>query len=237
MKDCGLVLNTISFHFRVIRTVYNKAVEAGHCHDQKPFKYAYTSIAKTVKRAIPFDVIKAIKQYRAENAPVAYAQDMFMFSFYTRGMSFVDMAYLKSSNIKDGILTYQRRKTGQTLRMKWEPCMQQIVDRYHKKGQPYLLPIIHSQNGKERNQYRHKQNLVNQNLKLIASSVNCEHHLTLYVARHSWATIAEQHGLPVNLISLGLGHNSEKTTQIYLKSLRQSQIDEANANIISMMGD
>ena len=235
LKRCELTLNTISFHLRILRTVYNKAVEQGLCADQRPFRQAYTKVAKTAKRALSIASIRAIRQYQAKNRMVSFAQDMFMFSFYTHGMSFVDMAYLRESNVSDGYLNYQRHKTGQTIRLRWEPCMQEIVDKYHVEGQQYLLPIIHSRNGKERNQYRSKQYIVNKSLREITSDIRLERKLTMYVARHSWASIAEQQGLPVNLISQGLGHASEKTTQIYLKTIRLEQIDQANTDIIKLM--
>jgi len=236
LKDCGLTLNTISFHMRILRHIYNQAVKHGLTYDRKPFKQAYTKTVKTVKRAVTIDTIKAVKHYDTDNRNVCFARDMFLFSFYTHGMSFVDMSYLTEKNIQDGILTYQRHKTGQIIRLKWEPSMQEIVDKYHVNGQPYLLPIIHTQNGKERNQYRGKQYHINLGLRDISQAINAERMLTMYVARHSWASIAETFGLPVNLISVGLGHTSVKTTQVYLKLLRMNMIDQTNAKIISQVG-
>ena len=90
------------------------------------FRHVYTGVDKTVKRAIPIKSIKALKEMDlAMNSALDFARDMFLFSFYTRGMSFVDMAYLKKTNLQNGILTYRRRKTGQELSIKWEkfkPC-------------------------------------------------------------------------------------------------------------------
>ena len=235
LRKDGLTMNTISFHLRILRTAYNKAVEAGMVSDARPFRHAYTKVEKTPKRAITIESIRSIKDYQAKEDEVRFSQDMFLFSFYTQGMSFVDMAYLKPANIKDGWLTYQRKKTGQTIRLRWAQCMQEIVDKYYQPTQPFLLPIIHSANGKERNQYRGKQMRVNRGLKVMATDIHLDRNLTMYVARHSWASIAEAMGLPINLISIGLGHSSEKTTQIYLKSLRTDQIDRTNQHIISLL--
>ena len=60
-----------------------------------------------------------------------YARDIFMFSFYTRGMSFIDMAYLKKKDLQNGVLSYRRHKTDQQLFIKWEKPMQKIVDKYN----------------------------------------------------------------------------------------------------------
>ena len=121
LKARGVRMNTISFYMRIFRAVYNRAVEKGVTTQQNPFRHVYTGVEKTVKRAIPIKDIKALKDMDLSMHPTLdFTRDMFMFSFYTRGMSFVDMAYLKKSDIKNGILTDRRRKTGQELTVKWE---------------------------------------------------------------------------------------------------------------------
>ena len=121
LKARGVRMNTISFYMRIFRAVYNRAVEKGVTTQQNPFRHVYTGVDKTVKRAIPIKDIKALKDMDLSMHPTLdFTRDMFMFSFYTRGMSFVDMAYLKKSDIKNGILTDRRRKTGQELTVKWE---------------------------------------------------------------------------------------------------------------------
>ena len=233
LKKQHLAMNTISFHMRKLRAVYNKAVDRGLTNDLRPFWDVYTGMAKTQKRAITIDDIKRMKSLELDDPMDAYARDLFLFSFYTRGMAFVDIAYLRKSDVNDGILTYQRKKTGQLLTMRWEPSMQEIAERYPSKSGYYLLPIIHSCNGKERNQYRHVQTLINESLKTVGKMAGLGQKLTMYVARHSWATIARQMGVPINVISYGMGHSNEKTTEIYLKSLDRNIIDEANHKILT----
>lgn len=232
LRDRKLSLNTISFYMRTLRSCYNKAIEKHHFIDKQPFKHVYTGIEETDKRALDLDSIKAIMQCKLVNRDESFARDLFMFSFYTRGMSFVDMAYLKRCNIKQGWLIYKRHKTGRSIKIKWESCMQRIVDRYHNGSSDYLLPIIHSSNGKERNQYRGIQHKVNQALKRIASYCHIKSNLTMYVARHSWANAANTLNQPLELISHGMGHSSTKTTRIYLHSIKMSQIDELNNCIL-----
>ena len=123
LKSKGICPNSISFYMRILRAVYNRAVEKELTEQKYPFKHVYTGISKTVKRALPLKAIKRIKELDLTLKPhLDYARDMFLFSFYTRGMSFIDMAYLKKSDLKNGVIIYRRRKTGQQLTIKWEKC-------------------------------------------------------------------------------------------------------------------
>lgn len=232
LKANGVSMNTISFYMRILRAVYNRAVERGMVRQRDPFKHVYTGIDKTVKRAVPFKAIRQIKELDLEMFPsLAYARDLFLFSFYTRGMSFVDMAYLKKNNLNNGILTYRRKKTGQLLSIKWEKCMQDIVDKYPVNISSYLLPIIKNEED-DRRQYKNAICLINRKLKVIGEMLGIPHPLTMYVARHSWASTAKDKHIPIAVISEGMGHNSEKTTSIYLASLDGAIIDKANSLII-----
>lgn len=237
LKNRKLSLNTISFYMRVLRSCYNKALEKYLFTDQQPFKHVYTGIETTDKRALDFDTIKSIKECQLSDSEECFARDLFMFSFYTRGMSFVDMAYLKRSNIKQGLLHYKRHKNGRGITIKWEQCMQDIVDKHKNTSSEYLLPIIHLNNGKERNQYRGVQSKVNKSLKEIARKCGIECNLTMYVARHSWANAANTLNPPLELISYGMGHTSTKTTKIYLNTIEMSRIDELNTAIIQELHD
>ena len=161
-------MNTISFYMRILRAVYNRAVEKGLTTQNNPFRHVYTGVDKTVKRAIPIKAIKVLKELDLSmNPTLDFVRDMFIFSFYTRGMSFIDMAYLKKSDIKNGILTYRRRKTGQELSIKWEKCMAEIVDKYPENKTDFLLPII-KESDNERKQYDNALHLVNYRLKELS---------------------------------------------------------------------
>ena len=234
MTAGGNDLNTVSFHMRILRAVYNSAVKQGLTANQHPFSQVYTGTAQTEKRAVEASVVKALRLMKFDGKPqLAFARDMFMFSFYTRGMSFIDMAFLRHTDVTDGLLTYKRRKTGQAITIRWEPQMQEIVDRYSRPGQPYLLPLIKKVNGKERGQMRYQQEKQNRMLREIGTLLGLKDNFTMYVARHSWASIARQMGVPTDIISQGMGHTSEKTTRIYLKSLGNNRLDESNLSIIS----
>lgn len=233
LRNRGVTKNSSSFYMRILRAVYNRAVEKELTKQRYPFKHVYTGIDKTIKRAISLKEIKLIKNLDLSLQPsLDFARDMFLFSFYTRGMSFIDMAYLKKQNLSNGILSYRRHKTGQQLYIKWEKCMQDILGKWENQMELYLLPILRSSIGNERCLYKHTLYAVNKSLKEIAKMVKVVVPLTMYVARHSWASIARNKKIPLPIISEGMGHDSESTTQIYLASLDSSKIDEANSIIL-----
>ena len=237
LKANGNCPNTTSFYMRILRAVYNRAVEKELTKQRHPFKHVYTGIDKTVKRAVPLKAIKRIKELDLTMKPhLDYARDMFLFSFYTRGMSFIDMAYLKKSDLKNGILTYRRRKTGQQLTVKWENCMEEIVTKYAGRSvTQYLLPIITDPLTDERKQYRNAIFRVNTALKEVARLADLQIPLTMYCARHGWASVAKSKNIPLSVISEGMGHDSEKTTRIYLASLDTSVVDRANSLILKSL--
>lgn len=235
LKARDVSMNTISFYMRNLRAVYNRAVEKGLTPQNKPFRHVYTGVDKTIKRAIPIKEIKALKELDLSLKPsLDFARDMFMLSFYTRGMSFIDMAYLKKSNLQNGILIYRRRKTGQQLTIKWEKCMEVIVSKYPQNQTDYLLPII-KETVNERRQYDNALHMVNYHLKDLSLMLKLQRPLTMYVARHSWASAAKARNIPLSVISEGMGHDSEATTQIYLASLETSVVDKANKMILGLL--
>lgn len=232
----GAVRNTSSFYMRILRAVYNRALEKALMEQRNPFRHVYTGVDKTVKRAVPLSAIKRMKNLDLSLQPnLEFARDMFLFSFYTRGMSFIDMAHLKKKDLQNGFLSYRRRKTGQQLVIKWERCMQEIVDKRHTCDRnPYLLPRLNSQN-ESRKQYKYAQSRINVHLKEIANMIGVSIPLSMYVARHSWASIAKSKNIPISVISEGMGHDSELTTQIYLASLDNTIVDNANAQILKCL--
>lgn len=233
LQNNGVVRNTSSFYMRILRAVYNRAVEKEFVKQRNPFKNVYTGVDKTAKRALPLSTIRRIKNLDLTRLPkLEFARDMFLFSFYTRGMSFIDMAFLKKTDLQNGYLKYRRRKTKQQLFIRWEKCMQEILDKHNAPESPYLLPIIKVAEQNERKQYGNALREVNNKLKEIAKTICLQIPLSTYVARHSWASIARSKNIPISVISEGMGHDSEMTTQIYLSSLDSSAIDHANSLIL-----
>ena len=230
----GAVRNTSSFYMRILRAVYNRALEKELVEQRNPFRHVYTGVDKTVKRAVPLSAIKRMKNLDLPLQPnLEFARDMFLFSFYTRGMSFIDMAHLKKKDLQNGFLSYRRRKTGQQLVIRWEQCMQEIVGKYPENSlSPYLLPILKYPFEDTNKQYRNVMSVINRKLKEIAGLADISVALSMYCARHSWASAAKSENVPISVISEGMGHDSEMTTQIYLASLDNAVVDKANHQIL-----
>ena len=236
LKSKGICPNSSSFYMRNLRAIYNRAVDKELTEQRNPFKHVYTGIDKTVKRAVPLSVIRQIRDLDLNLHPAMdYARNIFMFSFYTRGMSFIDMAFLKKKDLQNGVLSYRRHKTNQQLFIKWEKPMQELIDKFDTSGTPYLLPIIKNCDNDARKQYKSDAHRVNQSLKKIGKMLGLGISLTSYVARHSWASIAKSKNIPIATISEAMGHDPENTTRIYLASLDTTVVDKANSLILKSL--
>lgn len=236
MRISNLCRNTTSFYLRVLRSVFNRAVREGITEQSNPFKGVYTGVDKTSKRAIGLNEIKRIKDLDLSSMPALdFARDMFLFSFYMRGMSFIDIAYLRKRDLSNGFVVYNRRKTGQQMVVKWEKSMDDIVNKHCNVCNDFMFPIITVPDEPQRKQYLNKMLLINRHLKRVAHLAGINVPLTMYVARHSWASIAQSQKIPIKAISLGMGHDSEETTRIYLSSIQTNVIDSANNKILKLL--
>lgn len=239
LKSRGMKRNTTSFYMRILRAVYNLAVRQGLVRQGYPFRSVYTGIDTTRKRAVGEDTIAALNNLDLTDKPkLQLAKDMFLFSFATCGMPFVDMAHLKHSDIKDGYIKYERRKTGQPLQVKVTTFVNDIIKKYRQDDSSYVFPIIKS-NGIDGasvfKQYRTALISYNRYLQKISKMLPDGNHLTSYVSRHSWATIAREHGNTAADIGKALGHTSERTTLIYLGSINDTVVDKMNEEILGCL--
>lgn len=238
LSDRRVVRNTKSFYMRILRSVYNKAVRQGLARQKFPFSEVYTGVDQTCKRAVSEECL--LRLYRLDliaSPMLCLARDIFLFSYYARGMSFVDIAYLKKASIKEGRMQYVRRKTGQTIEVRIEPCMQEIIDRYTAlcRHTPYVFPYVTEEDSAlSFRQYQSALGDYNRQLKRLGSMIGLERPLSSYSARHAWATAARDHNVPLTVISAGMGHTSEKTTRIYLAALENSVIDQANKMLLEV---
>ena len=243
--------NTSSFYLRILRATYNKAVAKGLTPQQHPFTDVYTGIAQTRKRAISTESVSQIKRLDSVNdltPKEEMARDTFLMSFYLRGISFIDLAHLRKSDLKDDYLHYTRSKTGQRLTIRWEEKMQELMEKYQAQTDtsPYLFPFLVDYGIKSQDkaidkiredvrQYHNAEARISYHLRKLGAKIGVKGKLTLYVARHSWATTARDKNIPISVISEALGHHSETTTQIYLNSIKSSEVDDANAKILSAL--
>lgn len=235
----GVVRNTVSFYMRILRSVYNKAVRKHLAEPASPFGGVYTGVDRTRKRAIDERLVARLRNLDLHaEAPLSLARDLFIFSYCTRGMAFVDMAYLRKRDVKDGAIHYVRRKTGQQMAVRLEACMREIISRYEPRTRdtPYLFPVLTAvEPARVYKQYQVALNYYNRLLKKLASMLGLDSGLSSYTSRHSWATAARNHNVPLPVISAGMGHTSERTTQIYLSALETSVIDCANRKILASL--
>ena len=243
--------NTSSFYLRILRATYNKAVAKGLTPQQHPFRDVYTGIAKTRKRAIPSESVSQIKRLDSVqdlSPKEEMARDAFLLSFYLRGISFIDLAHLRKTDLRDGYLHYTRSKTGQRLTIRWEKDMQDMLEKYQHQtaSSPYLFPFlaeeVHGSQGKnidkkqeEIRQYHNAEARISYHLRKLGGRMGIKGKLTLYVARHSWASAARDNHVSISVISEALGHHSETTTLIYLRSIKSSEVDDANARILAAL--
>ncbi|MCC8133480.1 MAG: site-specific integrase [Tannerellaceae bacterium] len=237
-------LNTISFYMRNLRAIYNKGISRGLFTpvEEELFRLVYTGNHPTRERAIPAKDIWQLESWirkrelgtQAVPDPHLFSAYCFLFCFYARGMSYVDMAYLKKTDIRDGLICYRRRKTGLFLKVKLIQELQKIIDLVapYVKDSPYVFPIILRKEGKERLQYESGLRLQNKRLKEVAIQAGLRCSLSTHVARHSWATIAKKEHIPLPVISESLGHASLKTTAIYLASFDNNLLDKANLKVV-----
>ena len=167
-----LTPNGISFYLRTLRAIINRAIKEGIIEENSyPFKNISIKSEKTRKRAVNKDIIKKVEELDVSyDKNLQFNKDLFMFSFYNRGMSFVDLAYLKVKNIENGRLNYTRRKTGQLFSIKITEKAQTIIDTYCKSNEPecYLFPIIQRKDN-EYQDYRNAMRFMNKELKKISS--------------------------------------------------------------------
>jgi len=223
---------TIAVHLRTIRVIYNRAIIDGYANKENyPFIKGLIPNGKPAKRAMTQDEFIKFKNEKLEDPALIRARDYFLFSFYTRGMNFFDLAMLKVKNIKNNVITYERHKTKGRFNIAVVSQLEPIIEKYAKgkTGDEFLFPIVNPKFTGEVSRYnriKKARNRVNQNLRIIAKLADIDQNITFYVARHSFATIMKYKGVSTEAIQEFLGHQDVKTTENYLKSFGDPVLDE-----------
>lgn len=187
----GISENSIHMYLSNFRAVYNKARKQGiRVCGENPFAGLNVRRQETVKRALSKEEIALIASADLRRYPqLEAARDLFMFSFYCRGMSFVDVIRLKHDGIVRDTIFYTRSKTGQRLQIGLLPAMKEIIEKYRTSG-PYIFPYIHGQSPRDAyTQYRYSLGTVNRYLKRLGTLLNIGIPLTTYVAKHNQFSI------------------------------------------------
>lgn len=243
--------NSISVYYRSLRAIFNRAISQGICKtedypfynnfNQKGYKIKKLE-TPTRKRAIKYEEIKKIINYKTEkHTSLHNTQNIFLFSFYNMGMNFIDIAYLKWSDISDGRINFTRQKSKKIFSIEILPPVQKILDYYiqFKDELNYIFPIFtefHKTAKQMKTRTQTSLKKFNKEFKELARLSGVENYKTItsYVVRHSWATTMKKLGHSVTAISEGMKHSDEQTTQIYLDSFENSTIDDMNKTLLNL---
>lgn len=227
--------NSINLYMRILGAVYNLAIQAGiDGGGENPFAWRSFPNQKAKTREVESSVIWQVGEMLCEgDAALELARDCFMFSFFTCGIPFVDLVFLRPGNVKDGVLCYERHKTQQPVCVVILPYLQKIIDKY--KGGKYLLPLLREVPGKDSySAYRQALKRYNRQLKRIEKKLKLNVHLSSYVPRHTWATEAYNKGIAVSIISKSLGHATERPTYSYIGKMNQEALSQANLKVLGL---
>jgi len=235
---------SMSVFFRTLRSTFNKAIASKNVKAEAyPFREFKVSKFDTTteKRAIPKESNKQIMNIclESEHKYMQLSKDLYIFSYLCGGINFTDMANLKYTNIAENKLSYIRQKTGKKIVIPVSAEAIHLVNSYLKEdvcSDDYIFPILDKyKHITEQQKYNRKHKVlghIDKCLKRISAKAGINTNLTTYVARHSYASVLKCSGVNIALISETLGHSDLKTTQIYLDSFENSQIDEAMKNLL-----
>lgn len=232
----GLTRNTTSSYMRSLSAIYHRAVDQQLINAQtvNPFKNVFTGVEATRKRALNrVEINRLTKVDLHNNERLFFSLQLFLFGFHAKGMSFVDMAYLRKSDLRKDTIRYRRRKTRGVIGLKVTPALQEIIDYFAPltKDSPYLLPIISAPGKDTRLQYESALRLQNKRLNALGKLAGLPSPLSTHVCRHTWASLAKQLNAPLAVISDSLGHSDQRTTQIYLASIGQDVLDRVSDRV------
>lgn len=240
MQCCGLMRNTSSYYMVTLRSLYACALMM-KCVPLIPnlFDDVFTGSETTSKRAVSPETFALLYSADLSAVPrLELCRDLFVLSFLLQGMPFVDMAYLRKSDIHDGRITYCRRKTKGEVSVGLPPLAQELLHRcmaHTLPDSPYALPLLTQTGLAARKEYSTVVHRQNRQLKELSACLDLKTNLTTYVARHSWATIAVQNNVGISLVSQALGHHSEAVTRTYIDSFGANKLTAANAIVIEAM--
>lgn len=244
LRSRGCSWNTVSTYLRTFRAVYNRAVDSGRAvYVPHLFRSVYTGTRADRKRALDTEdmqkVFTQLPQSSAVTSDMRRTQGLFVLMFLLRGLPFVDLAYLRKSDLHDNVITYRRRKTGRPLSVTLTPEAMAILKRYMNRdaSSPYLFPLLNSREGTKEAYHEYQLALRNFNrqLMLLGEMLGLGDKLSSYTARHTWATTAYYCEIHPGVISEAMGHSSITVTETYLKPFRNKKIDEANRKVVDFI--
>lgn len=238
LRDRGITPNTSSCYMRALRAVYNRMADRGLAKRRAPFRKIYTGIEKTVRQKLGQGVIRRLESLSlASSAALRFARDLFIFSLLACGMPFVDLAFLRKEQVRDGYLVYHRHKTGKRIRLRLNKRMLEIIHDHSVPEGTYLFPILDypADSRQAHTQYRQGLNRYNRLLRVLAVKAGIKEPLSSYTSRYTWANCAYQENVGLAVISKGLGHSQPRTTQVYIQDIEDTSLDQANKRVIKKL--
>lgn len=213
-------INSIAINLRCIRAVLNFARKRGIIKEYV-FSMYQIKTEETRKRSLTVEQLRTL--YHANLSKIrSKHRDMFFLIFFLMGINMIDLSRL--TKIENGRITYRRAKTGTLYDIKVEPEAMAIIDKY--RGKEHLLKVFDKLTS-----YKYYEVALNDTLTKICTELELPK-ISAYWARHTFATIAYEIGIPTDTIADCLGHKStHKITEIYIKK-DLNKIDEANRKVI-----
>ena len=244
LYECGLKPNTISTYMRMLRSIYNRGVEAGSApYVPRLFHDVYTGVDVRQKKALPAGELHKLLYEDPKSERLRRTQTIAALMFQFCGMSFADLAHLEKSALDQSVLRYNRIKTKTPMSVEVLDTAKGMINQLRSNQEPipdcpdYLFDILcGNKKRKDERAYREYQSALrrfNNRLKDLARALRLKSPVSSYTLRHSWATTAKYRGVPIEMISESLGHKSIKSTQIDLKGFELRERTEVNKGNLS----
>ena len=195
LKAQGLSASTIAYYLSQLCAFYKQATKRGIVQDKDIFRLVNKAPSqKLTTQQFPsiaeLHYLRTLDLHKSQD----FARDMFLFSLYTRGMNYVDMAYLKKSNVKDGMLTYisHTSENNPAVTIKWDKAMQQIADKYTSDTEYMFLIIIKEGNADDTDQIKRSRHNVAYNLRAIGRQYKFSVSPTIAMTKDLWRKIMDE---------------------------------------------
>ncbi|WP_304522929.1 tyrosine-type DNA invertase cluster 3b [Bacteroides acidifaciens] len=242
--ECGLKPNTVSTYMRMLRSIYNRGVEAGNAsYVPRLFGDVYTGVDVRQKKALPAAELHKLLYEDPKSERLRRTQAIAALMFQFCGMSFADLAHLEKSSLDSNVLRYNRVKTKTPMSVEVLDSAREMIEQLRNRQESlpdcpdYLFDILRGdKKRKDVASYREYQSALrrfNSDLKDLARALHLKSPVSSYTFRHSWATTAKYRGVSIEMISESLGHKSIKTTQIYLKGFGLEERTKVNKGNLS----
>lgn len=235
---------TVAMNMRNIRATMNIAKQVGVIRESDyPFGRGKYQIKEGSgkKKALNKKQLKAIAEYSDGSMTTEFYRDLWLFIYFCNGLNVADLISLKFSDIQNGEISFIRKKTKNRTRdvkriyAAITPEMYSIINKWGNdpKKSVYIFPFLKPGDSAWEHEKKKKNltKLINKRMKMIGEKLNLGK-ITTYVARHTYATVLRNEGVPISIISPMLGHSSVTTTEIYLADL-ESEYRAKNASLLS----